>query len=120
MGWRLSSVGGKMRRRALYPGARAGSIRILEDATMADATTAARIRIDKALAVLERRVLELKARPASAAPVTDDDLFAPLGDSPRVQELEAAAREAMAALDRAAAAVREALDEPVPAETEEA
>ena len=31
---------------------------------MADATTAARARIDRALADLERKILELKARPA--------------------------------------------------------
>ena len=44
---------------------------------MADATTAARARIDRALAELERKILELKARPASAPAIADDDLFAP-------------------------------------------
>jgi hypothetical protein len=44
---------------------------------MADATTAARARIDRALAGLERKILELKARTASTSPVSDDDLFAP-------------------------------------------
>ena len=78
---------------------------------MADATTAARDRIDKALALLERKVLDLKARPASAPAVADDDLFAiptPSGadDQRRIAELEAAGREASDALARAAEAVR--------------
>ena len=81
---------------------------------MADATTAARARIDRALAALERKILELKARPASAPPIGDDDLFAPRnaaspGDGARVAELEAAGREASQALARAADAVREVL-----------
>lgn len=80
---------------------------------MADATTAARARIDRALAELERKILELKARPASAPAIADDDLFAPqFGnglDGARVAELEAAGREASQALARAAAAVREVL-----------
>jgi len=81
---------------------------------MADAVTAARARIDRALADLERKVLELKARPASAPPISDDDLFAPRAgsggdDSARVAELEAAGREASEALARAAEAVREVL-----------
>lgn len=81
---------------------------------MADATTAARDRIDRALATLERKVNELKAAPA----VPDDDLFAlppppsvSAGDSRRVAELEAAGRDAAAALAAAAAAVRDILDE---------
>ncbi|SDQ69133.1 hypothetical protein [Brevundimonas sp. 374] len=78
---------------------------------MADATTAARARIDRALAELERKILELKARPASAPAIADDDLFAPRADSQRVAELEAAGREASEALGRAAHAVREALAE---------
>ena len=78
---------------------------------MADATTAARARIDRALAELERKILELKARPASAPAIADDDLFAPRGDGQRVAELEAAGREASEALGRAAQAVREALAE---------
>lgn len=78
---------------------------------MADATTAARARIDRALADLERKILELKARPASAPPVSDDDLFAPRADAARVAALEAAGREASDALARAADAVREVLAE---------
>ncbi|MET4684957.1 hypothetical protein [Brevundimonas faecalis] len=80
-----------------------------------DAVTAAKTRIDKALALLERKVLELKARPASAPPVADDDLFAPrpsnAGDLVRIAELEAAGREAAEALGRAAEAVRDVLAE---------
>lgn len=87
---------------------------------MADATTAARIRIDKALATLERRVTELKARAAAGAVSAADDLFAPRADAARVQELQEAARDAMAAVERAAAAVREALDEAEPSEAERA
>ena len=73
---------------------------------MADATTAARARIDRALAELERKILQLKARPASAPAIADDDLFAPRGSDQRVAELEAAGREASDALARAAEAVR--------------
>ena len=74
---------------------------------MADATTAAKDRIDRALATLERKVLELKARPASAPPIADDDLFASLpADQARIAELEAAGREASAALARAADQLR--------------
>ena len=81
---------------------------------MADATTAARDRIDKALALLERRVLDLKARPASAPAVDDDDLFAiptPAGadEHRRIAALEAAGRDASAALAAAAMAVRDIL-----------
>ena len=78
---------------------------------MADATTAARARIDRALAELERKILDLKARPASAPPIADDDLFAPRPDAARVAELEAAGREASQALARAAEAVRDVLAE---------
>lgn len=78
---------------------------------MADATTAARARIDRALAELERKILELKARPASAPAIADDDLFAPRATDQRIAELEAAGREASEALGRAAQAVREALAE---------
>lgn len=78
---------------------------------MADATTAARARIDRALADLERKILELKARPASAPAIADDDLFAPRATDQRVAELEAAGREASEALGRAAQAVREVLAE---------
>ncbi|MFN3876976.1 MAG: hypothetical protein ACK4MH_01220 [Brevundimonas sp.] len=83
---------------------------------MADATTAARARIDRALAELERKIVQLKARPASAPAIADDDLFAPRpsnpgADSQRVAELEAAGREASDALARAAEAVRGVLAE---------
>lgn len=78
---------------------------------MADALTAARARIDRALANLERKVLELKARPASAPPIADDDLFAPRPEAARIAELESAGREASQALARAADAVREVLAE---------
>jgi len=77
---------------------------------MADATTAAKDRIDRALATLERKVLELKARPAVAVPITDDDLFASpadTGSAARVAELETAGREASLALARAADQLRE-------------
>ncbi len=81
---------------------------------MADATTAARERVDRALAALERRILDLKARPASAPPIGDDDLFAPHGDpqdAARIAELEAAGREASRALARAAESLRELIEE---------
>ena len=74
---------------------------------MADATTAARDRVDRALAALERKVLELKARPAAAPSIADDDLFASLpADKTRIAELEAAGRDASAALARAADQLR--------------
>ena len=83
---------------------------------MADATTAAKERIDLALAALERSILDLKARPASAPPIADDDLFAPREGTPedaaRIAELEAAGRDASAALAAAAAAIRDLIDEP--------
>jgi hypothetical protein len=81
---------------------------------MADATTAARDRIDRALALLERKVLDLKARPASTSGAADDDLFAipTLEDPRRIAQLEAAGREASLALGAAAAAVREILAGP--------
>lgn len=82
---------------------------------MADATTAARERIDQALALLERRIRDLKASPVAP----DDDLFAlpprperPSDDRARVLELEAAGREASAALAQAAEALRTILSEP--------
>ena len=75
---------------------------------MADATTAAKDRIDRALATLERKVLELKARPASAPAVGDDDLFASAPEtSARVRELESAGRDASQALARAADQLRD-------------
>lgn len=80
-----------------------------------DALATARTRIDTALALLERKVLELKARPASAPAVTDDDLFAPrpsnAADVARIAELESAGREAAEALGRAAEAVRDVMAE---------
>ncbi|MFT4953828.1 MAG: hypothetical protein ACI8U3_000190 [Brevundimonas sp.] len=81
---------------------------------MADAVEAARARIDRALNDLERKVRELKARPA---PIRDDDLFAPrpgdgaeTGNAARVAELETAADEASKALSRAADEVRAMLN----------
>ena len=83
---------------------------------MADATTAAKDRIDRALATLERKVLELKARPATAPAIADDDLFAPAPSQAkaeaRVAELEAAGREASEALARASDQIRRLLAEP--------
>ena len=99
----------------LYPDARAGSIRILEDMTRMDAASAAKDRVDRALALLERRLLDLKGRAAGTSRVPDDDLFAPrsdangAADAARLAELEAAGREASEALGRAAEAVREVL-----------
>lgn len=80
---------------------------------MADATTAARNRIDRALAALERKVLDLKARPAGGPSIADDDLFAahdPMAAT-RISELEAAGREASDALAGAAEALRDILAE---------
>ena len=83
---------------------------------MADATTAAKERIDQALAALERKALELKARPASAPPIADDDLFAPRAPNPadvvRIAALEAAGREASDMLAEAAQTLRDLLNEP--------
>ena len=80
---------------------------------MADATTAAKNRIDRALAALERRVLDLKARSAASATVGADDLVA--GHDPavatRIAELEAAGKEASDALARAADELRDLLSE---------
>jgi hypothetical protein len=80
-----------------------------------DALATAKHRIDTALALLERKVLELKARPATAPAVPDDDLFAPrpsnAADVARIAELEAAGRDAAEALGRAADAVREVIAE---------
>jgi len=82
---------------------------------MADATTTAKDRIDRALATLERKVLELKARPATAPAVGDDDLFAPRAglpeDAERIAALEAAGRDAAGALANAADAVRDILEQ---------
>ena len=75
---------------------------------MADAVTAARARIDRALADLETQIAGLKAK---AGVDRDDDLFAPRGaDSARVAELEAAGAQAAEALGRAAEVVRDLID----------
>ncbi|WP_114183648.1 hypothetical protein, partial [Acinetobacter baumannii] len=72
---------------------------------MADAVTAARARIDRALADLETKIAGLKAK---VGVDRDDDLFAPRGaDSARVAELEAAGAQAAEALGRAAEVVRD-------------
>jgi hypothetical protein len=85
---------------------------------MADATTAAKDRIDRAFAALEHRILELKTRAVPAAPFVDEDLFA-LAPSDtgeggayakaRIAELEAAGRDASDALARAAEQLRRLL-----------
>lgn len=84
-----------------------------------DAASAAKDRVDRALALLERRMLELKSRasaPQSAASGSDDDLFAPQPssetDRARIHDLEAAGRDAAQALERAAEAIRLTLAEP--------
>jgi hypothetical protein len=84
---------------------------------MADATTAARLRIDRALAALERKVNDLKLRSATARPLDDDDLFAPpavdAGSGAalqgRIAELEAAGKDASQALGRAIDELRAAM-----------
>ena len=72
---------------------------------MADAADAARQRLDRALAELERKTRDLKARAA----VPEDDLFAarPTAGDP---ELRAAAAEALAALAVAAEDIRTVLE----------
>ncbi|MNI66777.1 hypothetical protein D3C73_1223680 [compost metagenome] len=64
-------------------------------------------------------MLELKARPASAPPIPDDDLFAPrpsnAADLARIAELETAGQETAEALARAAGVVRDILaQQPAP------
>ncbi|KAJ8135521.1 hypothetical protein OY671_011266 [Metschnikowia pulcherrima] len=80
-------------------------------ATIMDAVTAAKERIERALADSERKVSESKARPASAPPIADDDSFAPrpsnAADSARIAESETAGQETAQASARAADAVRE-------------
>ena len=73
---------------------------------------AAIARLNSALGGLESRVRDLKAKAEAkpAAPAGDDDLFAS-GPSARERELEAAAREASDALDKAAAEIRAVLEE---------
>lgn len=89
-----------------------------------DAVTAAKNRIDHALAQLERKVLEIRAKAAIVPETVDDDLFAPRSlpaDQARIAELESAGREAAEALGRAAQAVREVLAEhDTPPEVKEA
>ena len=80
-----------------------------------DAASAAKDRVDRALALLERRLLELKSRAATSNRAPDDDLFAPLPssetDRARIHELEAAGRDAAEVLARAAEAIRDSLVE---------
>ena len=79
-----------------------------------DAVTAAKNRIDHALAQLERKVLEIQAKAAIVPETVDAELFAPLPseiDRVRIAELESAGRDAAEALGRAAQAVREVLEE---------
>ncbi len=72
---------------------------------MADAADAARHRLDRALAELERKTRELKARAA----VPEDDLFAARHTSGDA-ELRAAAEEALATLAVAADDIRAVLE----------
>lgn len=78
-----------------------------------DAASAAKDRVDRALALLERRLLDLKSRAAAAGRAPDDDLFAPRPssetDRARIHELEAAGRDAAEVLARAADAIRQSL-----------
>ncbi|MDP3403206.1 MAG: hypothetical protein Q8S03_00870 [Brevundimonas sp.] len=81
---------------------------------MADATTAARDRIDRALTLLESKVKALKTRQASPQALADDDLFAipapgAPADAARIAALEAAGHQASAALAAAAEAIQEVL-----------
>jgi hypothetical protein len=88
-----------------------------------DAATAAKDRVDRALALIERRLLDLKSRAAGSSRAPDDaDLFAPQpsseSDRARIHELEAAGRDAAQALSRAADAIRETLAEQAGGERE--
>ena len=81
---------------------------------MADATQAAKARLDRALAELERKVGARVTAPASTrVSLPDDDLFAMTPHDPRaddrVAELEAAARDATQVLAEAAEALRTAM-----------
>ena len=80
-----------------------------------DAASAAKDRVDRALALLERRLLDLKSRAVGAGRAPDDDLFAPQPssetDRARIHELESAGRDAAEVLARAADAIRESLAE---------
>ena len=73
---------------------------------MSDNLTAATERLSRALAALETRARDVKAR----ASVGDDDLFATVPDGTD-DELRAAAQQAAEALGRAAEALRDALGE---------
>ena len=78
---------------------------------MSDNLTAATERLSRALAALESRALESRARDVKArAAVSDDDLFATVPDVPD-DELRVAAQQASEALGRAAEALRDALGE---------
>ena len=73
---------------------------------MSDNLTTATHRLSRALATLEARTRDVKARAA----VGDDDLFA--GPTPSMDEaLRAAAQQASDALDQAAIALRDAIGE---------
>jgi|GEM_PF-1377124 len=75
---------------------------------MSDNMTAAAERLSRALAALEAKTRDVRARAA----VGDDDLFA--GDGPSDDEaLRAAAVQASEALGRAADALRDAIGEEV-------
>ena len=80
-----------------------------------DAASAAKDRVDRALALLERRLLDLKSRAAGTGRAPDDDLFAPQPSSEtdriRIHELESAGRDAAETLARAADAIRDSLAE---------
>ncbi len=73
---------------------------------MSDNLKAATERLNRALAALESRARDVKARAA----VSDDDLFATVPDAPD-DELRVAAQQASEALGRAAEALRDALGE---------
>ena len=79
-----------------------------------DALTAAKARIDRAMNELERKLYDLKAK-SDRESLPDDDLFAPdpndEAHKARVAELEAAGQDAANALEAAAAAVREILEQ---------
>jgi len=78
---------------------------------MADAATAARDRVERALATLETRLAQVRARPADAR-----DLFGRVPDvadaDGRLKTLEDAGREASEALAEAASALRALTEEP--------
>lgn len=79
-----------------------------------DALTAAKSRIDRAMNEIEAKLHALQARVANSS-VADDDLFAPLpsnaADRARIAELQEAGQEAAEALNAAAGAVREVLNQ---------